>query len=1158
MRKRLATSTVMLCMLMVIVVSAAMTIPASADTPTPTNTPTPTKTPTPTPTATPLPKMTVQVFTHLYSGTGVTGTIVCTTIEGGYYEISINQTVTFQTTDFNCMGTISTVESSAWDNGHCPGQPWKAQTDVKITVTYTGTVYYNADMETNGSWVTFDSNPIVAPGDIGEGEKTGTIIHRAYAFKCGAFGSTDVMTDYVNIHDTAKPPCDDEYDLEEVVAQGLINATDEDGSQETLQAGEQYKLTVSGGPWTDPSLSRYDTAINLEGGTVWTPLSDFINGNDEVCLQSDPNGTFKIVVVFTAPSTFFGIRVNDITGQFADNTGNMMYRLERVKPHLGPGSCADNYLRGVLLGSGVIPANDADGVHPDLGSKESTDYPHIGTYIEIVTKDGPWYDGGVAPAKYDVSIKNPIADTWELLQQATYATCAVQDGNYWRVFYMLPDDNGIDLRVYDDDFPSNTGEMGYEIYKTTRAAFHPGGCAAQYKIGDLIKTVDAPGASDTGVPVGQLYNGKDVTGGEEIGLYDYFAIETDGFFSDGGIPSAYGAIAISEDRPSKDEFYNLYGFPTEVACYVWIDSFHILAFIKYSTHADDYWVRAQDSADNWLDNKGELTFNFYQATLLSPPDYEPGEMPGPGLCDALYTKGAASHTYTLYGDEDEYTLMPTLTPGKIYGLEISAGPWLNDTVPSYEVEIDDSINEMNMVAFSGAACAQSADGLHLLMYFQALAGREYSLRVYDPEETFSGNDDSIDVIEYDNVVVKHLPPPKCSENYSLTRIGVEDPYIPGNPAGVEIPGVHIGSGNVYAIEISDEFYYYLPLSPDEHLYVADISTDNGGNWEGFNGGWSGATCAIQVNTSSNDYELRYRIYFTAPGSGTLKMRRGIANSIVSLGNLKYILYSAIETQDPNPPPGPIVPPGWQTQCYEAYPRPVSLVKWSSVSLGSITFGTLGTVDFPTLTVPLPAVDDWISYLQWTIRSYFAWCPEHTAALLSIPITMDAYEPFGTINEVDASIESINTMLDGLASTGGEGNDFAPYSVIFGTGGGEDAVEDWEGLFPEQSSTSPWAWSGEGPLPPYVPQNFTFDPYGEIEGSSYGAGGVGNSEYVEYCEDILGAHFTTAVTTAMCVVSDQARAIPLVWIGFQIIIDLGAIAGLISYLKYAWIEPRMSS
>jgi hypothetical protein len=306
--------------------------------------------------------------------------------------------------------------------------------------------------------------------------------------------------------------------------------------------------------------------------------------------------------------------------------------------------------------------------------------------------------------------------------------------------------------------------------------------------------------------------------------------------------------------------------------------------------------------------------------------------------------------------------------------------------------------------------------------------------------------------------------------------------------------------------------------------------------------------------SGEGYEIRYRIYFNTP-DGALKLRTNTGNVIGVTGHLEYFLYSGTENDQPcvgkecPTPPAP-TPPGWQAECYESYLRPSYLFKLVGFQLPEISFGSLGSITFPAFNVPVPAVDDWIAYLQWTVRSYFAWCPEHTAALAAIPTTFDNYEPFGTITEVNNSIDTLNAKIDQLKESGGEGT-YAPYSVIFATGGGESGGSGWQGLLPPVASDSPWAWSGSGPLTTHIGENVTFDP-----GTAAPSGG--EADYVGYCTDIADAHFGHAIGAAMCTMTYVARAAPFIWIVIQLAMDVGSVVGIIAYIQKRWIDPRMSA
>jgi hypothetical protein len=1110
--------------------------------------------PTPTPTIAPPALMSVELTVGAANHNDTrSGSVQCVTEEGGFYESSTPtwpaySTLYFVTAGFTCLGEVTFEQTGSFE--------LESDGLILIRVATTAKTYFDSDFQSNGTDV---ANYEYGPFINGKGETTETISHGGYMKRITPWPNDSgdyPLTSYIFVHDTTKPPCDTEWETADVIATGTIGATGETGVPETLVVGSEYRLTVWGGPWndgTDPT--RRDTAVKVGAAGDWTPLSDFVNSDAAECSQGDPLDPTKVIVVFPATDADFAIRVNDLAGQFADNSGNMSFLLERVQPR-NSGGCENQYLQGNLITSGTIPAADVNGVQVNMGTSPY----YAGSWIEIDTSGGPWLNDGVPPSHYDVAIKNPDL-SWSELTASPYTACSVTVGNYVKVWIQLPNNNGIRLRVNDTAaWTGNTGSMGYTIYSSTFSPNPPGGCAANYTLGDLIKTVQAPGNFEQGVALGDLSSGQDVTGGEE-GYVGYFVIETEGIWNNGtpsgNLPSTAAAITYGTTLPATGDFHNLLDY-SEATCVVQLDPVgHLRVYIPNSAHTNQYSVRAQDMYGSWDNNSGNLFFKIYEATNLQPPGYIPGDPPGPGTCDAYYTKGAAATTYTLYGSQETWVNLPVLTSGKIYALETADGPWTNDTTPSYEIEISDGTTEWNLVDFTGAACEQSADGNHILMYFQALAGRHYKIRVYDPGGVFTDNTDHIHVIQYDTVVPT-LPGGDCSDNYTLTELRVPDNRIPINPSGVTIgdnptgPSNGFTPGNVYAIMINGTDYWRFLATLTEHRFDSSISSDNGSNWSAFDPDWSMASCAIQMNQPLNTYERQYKIYFTA-GTGTIKMRAGSESSpLLASGNLTYTLYGATPvTPGGTPtPPGTGLPPEWEAQCSESYLRPNYLFKMVSFQLPALTFGSLGSITFPVWSVPIPAVDDWIAYLEWSVRSYFAWCPQHTAALQAIPTTMNDYEPFGTINEVNTSFDHLNTLMDQLQTSGGESAPYAPYSVVFDTGGGASGSSGWQGIMPVVSSDSPWAWSGSGPstyVQPSIPDPFTTTT---VTG--------GEESYIDYCQAIFDAHFGLAVGSAMCFVTNVARGVPLLWILVQLGMDVGSVVGIIAYIQKRWVDPRMSA
>jgi hypothetical protein len=1120
------------------------------------------QTPTPTATTTPDPSDKMDVFFYVFSTNHDTavasGSIICETIEGQRYTFDAVGELDFRSADFTCLGEL------VWTVVGNYGGTFYTGGGLGAGVMADAPIYYDSDFQTNlASQIPYDNTApdawhLAELNGLGTAPGITNPISHGYGLFQGGHGqyltwpnmSSTAVTTYLYIHDSLKPPCSSIYQTESVIAQGSISASSESGVSQTLVVGSEYRLTVSGGPWNDGTTDRYDVATRADSGS-WTPLSSFITDGAD-CSQSDPLDPTKTIVVFPATDTAWAVRVNDVDGEFGDNTGSMDYKLELVETSVEI-SCSNQYLRGSWIASGVIPANLANGTHPNVAGLSA------GTWIEIQTEGGPWRDGGAPPDRYDIQLKN-LDGSWSELSGDSSVGCSTTSGNYIDAWVQLPTNSGIDLRVNDTGgiWSSNTGNVGYEIYATSFSPFAPGGCTSYYHIGDLIKTVTAQANNPNGADVGSLFAGADVTGGEEDTLAkNYIAIQTSGVWSSGPVPSAAGGLASGPYPPASSAWSPLQTYPT-VACAYPLDPIgHVLVFIPVDSDTNYLNVRVQDYIDtSYANNTGTLAFSFYKASLLRPTPYVPGPMPDPGVCDSYYTKGTAGSTIHLYGNVSNWATLPVLTNGQIYAIETSAGPWTNNGANSYEVEISDGTSSWNLVNFAGAACAQSADGLHLLLYFKALSGRQYKVRVYDPGGNFTDNGGTINVLFYPNVV-SHPPDwNNCSDNYSLTQLTVPDDHIPRNPAGVAIPGIDYGSGDYYAILINPTDYWYPLLHADQHHYEAQISTDNGSTWHAFDPTWSLAVCSMQVNQPVNDYEIQYKLYFQAPSSGTIKMRVSSDDSlyVLSAGQLSYTLYGATETNPPGPNP-PINHPEWYAACYESFLRPNSLFKLSSFSLGTITFGSLGSVTFPTVSLPIPAIDDWISYLQWTVRSYFAWCPEHTAALAAIPTSLNSLEPFGTVHDVSNVLLDINTKIDQFDSSGGEGegSQFLPYDIAFNAQGGESGSSSWSGLLPALDTSSPWL-GGTVPLPS-LNTGVTGGESGSVQ--VQGGSAIPYSEYisyVNYCKGI-SAPYLGAAGTGLCWALGLAKTAPKFWIIVQLIFDVMAILGAVKYIRVAWIDAR---
>jgi hypothetical protein len=687
------------------------------------------------------------------------------------------------------------------------------------------------------------------------------------------------------------------------------------------------------------------------------------------------------------------------------------------------------------------------------------------------------------------------------------------------------------------------------------------------------------GSQQNGLRVGSLFTGQDVSanGGEGTPTA-YIAVETSNAWYNGSSPYATGGLVSSTGTPGASTWQDL-PTATGVACAVKIDPIgHYRVFIAVSNLTNNYWIRAQDNIDQtWSNNSGQLTFSFYNVINLSVPGYVPGQgPPGAGACDAYYTKGTATSTSSISATNQSGVVLSTLASGKTYAIETTAGPWSNNGASSYDMAIsdDNGATWTSLVNYPHLTCAEDTGsgatlGEHYLVYFQALAGRVYKLRVYDPGGNFSDNTGSMGYSLYGNVVIAGLGT-DCSASYQLTRITTANATIPtNNPGGVAIPEINVADGSTYAIEIASSPSWYYVNQLTDPRYDAQISEDNGATWYDFKPLWSSALCTMQLNQSLTEQGKIYRIYFTAPAGQIIKMRVNQSNMLeTAQGSLNFILYGTTHTNGTTPGNPPITnaptPPSWVLDCYENFLRPNSFFELASLSSISIPFGSLGTITLPNIPIPIPAVDTWISYLAGSVRSFFAWCPENTAALSVLSTLLVQYEPFGTINDVHGILLDLQGKVTGMQSSGGEGQNFVPYSVLFGAIGGQSSDGGgFQGILPVLGSDSPWmggklkwgagsqavyASGGEvAPITALAPVDPTPGSWNDPTQQSY----------YQYCMGILAPHVGQSTSTGECAALALAKTAPLVWVLLQLLSDAGSIFTFVVYIQKKWIDAGAS-
>lgn len=119
----------------------------------------------------------------------------------------------------------------------------------------------------------------------------------------------------------------------------------------SMSIGDVFKVTIKQGPWLDGDVEHFDAAISSDDGVTWYPMSDDSNPALD-CVSVDQAGKYYSVTFTVAASQRWKIRVNDDTGDFIGNTGNLAYVMYKL---------TNNSAEGLgSAGSGTL--NDAAGL----------------------------------------------------------------------------------------------------------------------------------------------------------------------------------------------------------------------------------------------------------------------------------------------------------------------------------------------------------------------------------------------------------------------------------------------------------------------------------------------------------------------------------------------------------------------------------------------------------------------------------------------------------------------------------------------------------------------------------------------------------------------------------------------------------------------------
>jgi hypothetical protein len=797
------------------------------------------------------------------------------------------------------------------------------------------------------------------------------------------------------------------------------------------------------------------------------------------------------------------------------------------------GDCSTQWLPGTKFASFQLTATNQQGANLSLLSG----WPEPGAWVIVKVASGSWQNNGSSAERTSLSISDG-ANEWHSLAAYQNISCYKGSTYYMQVgqkFY------NYHLRVADLDgnFSANTGTLNIELYYSTYSPFKTG-CDANYKVGALVESRTTQANLEDGITIGA-----------DARMNDLRPMGGEGQFGD--IPKGTPQVQMMMLEVDKGPYFDglLYSYASQIMdstgwhddlefpyalCVVQLDTMHrVRIYFAYSNNIYQWKFRARDTDGIYANNTGNIGYSLYYVDNLQI--YRPGN---PAMDCSKYSHTTPGTDIPIQANATAGHVL-SLTANNLYAIETTLGPWSNNGANSFDVAIsDDGLTWNNLYEYPYILCATTgADTDHVLVYFQAMSGKTYRLRVHDPGGTFTDNSGSIVAKLYDaaTTIADWNP---CSDNYAFTEQSIPEDarHVAAQYSdGAGIP--YIQNGKIYGLEISDKAGWSTAGSSAKR-YDAEISDDGGTTWQVYQAA-DFISCAV-IKYSGDETTSRFRIIFTANGNYKLRVNGADPSNT---GDLIYTLYTATAVDlgsniGGTTTPGAYVPPEWRTTCYEVCNRPDKLVTFVALTLPPVTLGSWGTFTIPYFYYPVSDIGGWIDYERCALQKFLSVCPEHIQALLSIRNMFDAREPFGTILEFENAATNVKTQIDSLVSSGGENNQqFGPYSVIWNIGGGETG-QSWSGILPSAQGTP---WDG-------TPLDFSGVNDPATGGESYTT-----TAYYAYCLIGMNGMIGEMAPTFCEGIGFIKTTMNWAFVGLQFILDLGTLYLAIIYFKRNWIDIR---
>lgn len=849
---------------------------------------------------------------------------------------------------------------------------------------------------------------------------------------------------------------------------GIYGEPADDQIYETV-IGQTYMVRVLDGPWDDGvSNDRTDAAVSLDGENwmTWTEFSAYAFCVDVIPELMD-NLDYQIMY-FEATTEEFHIRVNDIEDEFDDNDNHnetpFSYAIGIAFSLAGPVECESQFTWDDV--NDWIASVNVIATEEDVPALTEFNEPMIaGEWYAIEVASGTWNESGGGAPRVDMEFLFTYVMGWEdLAEGSNLVYCVSADG--LTVFIQAPNNETLDLhlRVNDQDEPQNwadnAGALGVNIYRVTFTRTITG-CELQFDVGNFVVHDTVEGTAANGKQFANVFSSGGVSYSYGLTPGGWYMLETtDGpwwrTFTGGGYES--NTHYYDMQLQAGGTWYDFDEWPF-AECVVTVDALgHQRVYFQAPDEGGmQYFIRIAGAGPF---TRGWMGWNLYQAIDLdltgldecSDFTYNPESTLAIGSIDSWLSggnliNGLANDAYFAIHIESANTDSDPPYYQHSGWWESSSSEEERDDL---QLTIDGGANWQTLPNHPAVLCYYYTPGENELVFFvRVLNGQSWKMRA--ESETFSNNIGSV-IYRVHQASAGELDPwSSCMDDYTATVPALnEHEWIPPqdeegilisptltytssqDPDGDGI--IHWGapglvSGKTYMIATKNG-PWYDGESPTPS-YLAQLSSDDGENWYSF-GEHPDVICYKREQT---------RRYWTAIFSVETgqRWRIRVADTESSVftdntGNLAYKLN--LVNEFPVNGPGDYVDdydPGAFDVCTQALVRPQSLTLSEIGSLGNY-FG------------------DWIQYINRSLLSYFAWCPQHTEMLVSAMRLLQTKEPLATIS-------ALNTVAKNVAA------DVASYDW---DGGFEDtsiftnnATDLAERLLPRGGvAVSPWEEGGD--------------------------------------------------------------------------------------------------